>query len=422
MVELAIKDRPYDLFVSYSHKDAEFVSRLVNWLQFTAHFNIWIDQNSLQASGMIGTCLPEAIQQARGSLFIISKNLTTSGWAKDEYNAALDQRSRYPDYRIFVVRIDETNPPDFLKTTKWIDMPEGQITPASAYDIISSLYPPDNYNYRDLRDIYISRSWRASEAPVADAICRSVIAAGYRLIGDATNQKVFDIETRVKSIMSSCGAVLAILPNREGKTPKYMEQEIRLANELQIPFFIVAEDGVDVAEDLRIAAQYCASVSQLLNDSAELIETLAEGYAAPRAPHYIFYGASLLRMNSTNMLAKRLVQQITGLECIIGADLVGEHAQKEIIRRISNALFMLADVSDDNTNTLIESGIARGANTRLFLVAKGEPKPTRFMLRDLEINYYTDEIDLLGVIHRLVYPYRRRIVNNELIEQQWFGR
>jgi len=37
------------------------------------------------------------------------------------------------------------------------------------------------------------------------------------------------------------------------------------------------------------------------------------------------------------------------------------------------------------------------------------------MLGDLrDVPYYNDEVELLGIIHKLAYPFRRRIINYEL--------
>ena len=61
-----------------------------------------------------------------------------------------------------------------------------------------------------------------------------------------------------------------------------------------------------------------------------------------------------------------------------------------------------------------QAGAARGAGRPLMLFAQGDPQPTRFMFRDLEVHFYKDDLQLLGQIYQLVYPYRRRILNGEL--------
>ena len=37
-----------------------------------------------------------------------------------------------------------------------------------------------------------------------------------------------------------------------------------------------------------------------------------------------------------------------------------------------------------------------------------------FMFRDSQLFRYQDESELIGLIHSLVYPYRRRILNYEI--------
>jgi hypothetical protein len=135
--------------------------------------------------------------------------------------------------------------------------------------------------------------------------------------------------------------------------------------------------------------------------------------AAPFA-HSVFYGGSLLRDGELNDLVRRLVELETGLRCVVGAQLTGQHAQQEIIDKISGARLMIADISDDNRNTLIEAGIARGAGTRLYPVARGRPQATRFMFRDREVSFFEEDCDMLGIVHRLAYPHRRRILNREI--------
>jgi len=99
---------------------------------------------------------------------------------------------------------------------------------------------------------------------------------------------------------------------------------------------------------------------------------------------------------------------------IFGENIRESEVQKVITEKISSALMMIADISDDNINTLIEAGIARGANKQFYLVASGPRRRPPFMFRDQQVWHYADDIQLLGIIHKIVYPYRRRVLNNEL--------
>jgi hypothetical protein len=88
--------------------------------------------------------------------------------------------------------------------------------------------------------------------------------------------------------------------------------------------------------------------------------------------------------------------------------------QKQIRDRIAGSFVMLADISEDNLNTCVEAGIAKGTGTRLHLVAREPRRRPPFMFRDLQVFYYNDDAELLAVAHRILHPYRRRIINYEL--------
>lgn len=90
------------------------------------------------------------------------------------------------------------------------------------------------------------------------------------------------------------------------------------------------------------------------------------------------------------------------------------HSQQVITDRITHAVMMIADISEENLNTCIEASIARGAGQRFHLVACEPRRRPPFIFRDQQVWYYANDIELLALIHRIAYPYRRRVVNWEL--------
>jgi CYTH domain-containing protein len=64
VADLPIRERKYQLFVSYAHEDREFVGALVKWLTRDAGLAVWQDERRLAASSPIVTALPEAIANA----------------------------------------------------------------------------------------------------------------------------------------------------------------------------------------------------------------------------------------------------------------------------------------------------------------------------------------------------------------------
>jgi len=213
---------------------------------------------------------------------------------------------------------------------------------------------------------------------------------------------------------------VAIATDRKGsgKTSPWIEDEIRLAMRSGNPYLLLKDEGVELPADLVSGALegQAYSIQQMLSTpsyAVQVLEEFDEHYRLSSTPHYAFYAGSLTKDRGTSQRIRRIVEMVTGMECVIGANLQGQHAQREIIERIRGALFVLADITDDNKNTLIEAGIARGAGTRLHLLAKGDPAPTRFMFRDLEVTFFNSEVELLGAVHRIARPYRRRVLNRE---------
>jgi len=113
-------------------------------------------------------------------------------------------------------------------------------------------------------------------------------------------------------------------------------------------------------------------------------------------------------------LVRRLIQRVSAMPCLMGEDIRQGQIQQEIVKRITSAFMMVADISEENLNTCIEAGIAVGAKTPIHLLAGGPRHKPPFMFRDQQVWYYENDIDLLGIIHNLVRPYRRRIINYEL--------
>jgi hypothetical protein len=418
--DIPVQKRPYKVFVSYSHQDYDAVADLVRWLEGVAGVKVWWDDRRLAASSTISSALPAAIKQAQSAAFVVSQASAKSGWVREEYGAALLQRTKFDDYHIIVLKTDGAPVPDFLQTTKWVEMPAGKLGPKAALEVLTALYTEKRVvSPHDALDVYVSRSWRTGEAAASDAACVPFCKAGFRLIGDSKDQKVFDPDERVRAIMSSCGAVVALAPDRGGgQTSRFIVEEVELAARLGLPYLLITDDGVVLDKALVAGALEARTFSLRELTSApdlatRLADVLHEHYRPPPAPHYVFYAASLMG-GEVNEYVCRLVELVTGMGCVMGQNLYGQHAQREITERIGKALFVLADVSEENKNTLIEAGIARGAGTRLHLVCSGEPRPTRFMFRDLEVSFYKDPIELLGVVHKVVYPYRRRVLNREL--------
>ena len=317
------------------------------------------------------------------------------------------------------MRIEECDIPGLLQTTKWIDIRNGNLDIQIINEILDGLYHNNiGIDLERVRDVYVSRSWRPDESPFADNICKILIKKGFRLIGDSEDQPGFD-ENRIRSIMSSCGGLVAILPNRgQGNTSKYVLKEIDIGRSLSLHSLIIADRNVKLSKELAQSAINLDNISakdHLESTLQDKIEDLEEAWKISVHQHYVFFATDLTKNGERNQIIKEHIQRITSMPCILGDRIREGSVQQIIIRKISDAFVMIADISEDNLNTFIEAGIARGAGTRLHLVAQGPRHTPAFMFRDQQVEYYSDDAELLGTINRIIYPYRRRVIDYDLI-------
>ena len=422
---IPIHRRKFHAFLSHAHADNATVDRLYAWLSKLSGIPVWFDSEHLPAGAMIATHLPEALAQCRAMIIILSKNSIQSGWVREEYEAAVHQRTQWKDFRIIPVCIEPCDVPGFLQTTKRIDLSPNTVQMTAHAQLLAALfYDTVDLNFEKTRDLYVSRTWRESEKKVADYVCQLLIKSGFRLVGDAEDHGVYG-ENRVESIIASCGGLVAILPDRgNGETSPYMLREIGIAQEKDLPILVVAEPNVVVDQSsdklpgglpestIRLEANDVGTdAPQLLQG----IERLAEEWCPPPHPHFNFYGTDFSDPHSQrNELIKQILQRVSATPCVMGDQIREGQIQEIITNLISQASLFIADISDDNLNTCIEAGIARGAKTKFHLVARKPRGRPPFMFRDQQVWHYADDVELLGIIHKIVYPYRRRVLNWEL--------
>ena len=221
--ELAINKRGYHSFLSHAHSDKKIVDQIYHWLYNVVEIPIWYDSSNLPGSSLVATELSEAINNCRSMIIILSKTSIEKNWVEIEYNAAFEQKSKFKTFRIIPVRIDDCVPPGFLKSFKYIDISRGSLDLDSAHQILDSIYYNDAIINFKTDDLYISRSWRENDSRSADYLCKLLDRKGFRLIGDYPDQQGFEgkkNQDRIKSIMSSCKAFVAIVPDRGNVPPQ----------------------------------------------------------------------------------------------------------------------------------------------------------------------------------------------------------
>lgn len=424
MTDTPLRDRPFDTFLSHAHADKAVVDRLHDWLS-KAGLKVWYDAVHLGAGAKISTELGRAMAQCRSALVVMSCVSVDSGWVEDEWNLATVECNAKAtrQFRVIPIRIEDCEVPSFLKATKWVDM-VGRMDKISAWaevlDAIAGVVGnPDAY--RPL-DVYVSRSWQPGrEQVLADQIQARLNAPDLRLIGDSPEWPNFSGD-RIRSIMRSCAGVVCVIPNRprsaDNDKLKYFIREARTAVQLGLPLLILAECGAELPPDLDVRLRANGNAMdphpELAQDLDDAVQDFLELCRARPRTGQVFLATDFDETSrERNQLLRRAIQRATGLQCVVGEQMGGDTVHSSIIRLIRDAVWVLADISDNNLNTCIEAGAARGAGVDCTLVARKPYLQQPFMLRGMELRTYDTAIDLLAIAYSAARPYRRKVLNPE---------
>jgi len=113
----------FDIFLSYSHTDAEWVENLARRLEDEQGFRIWLDKWVLVAGQPWQQAMARGIDQA-GCCAVCIGEYTPIGWFKREIERALDRQTKVPSFRVIPVLLPNAkrvNVDDFLELNSWVD-------------------------------------------------------------------------------------------------------------------------------------------------------------------------------------------------------------------------------------------------------------------------------------------------------------
>jgi hypothetical protein len=426
MNAIPVRKRDFRAFLSHSSKDKKLIGEIHQWLT-GAGISTWYDEDALAAGMNFVDVLGDAIPLCQSMMIMVSESALASGWVKQEYNFALNHQMQFSEFNVIPVILDGSEPPGFLGIKNHIRLQDGRPDMAFYYQLLRALYPGDiALKYGTQKDLYVSYGWRDSEAEFVEGVFRRFIQERFRLVGDYKDHPHFtETDNRVKDIMSSCGGLLAVAPYREqesahGFTSKYIWKEIKLAQAFDLPCVLICEEGVEVPAEIEAMVDYAGSTPRNVNfdtlpELTSAIGVIGNRWREPSSEHYIFFATDFDNPDR-NKIIMDAIMRITGMRCFLGENIRGgkQSVQREIVDRIKGAYFCIGDISADNTNTLIEMGIARGADVRYQLVAAEPRHRPPFMFRDNEVYHFETDAELLSIIHRIIYPYRRYIINYEL--------
>jgi hypothetical protein len=418
---IKLQKRKDDFFVSYGHGDLVRVAPLVGLLKRVCGLGIWFDSADGNAATRSTDLLTNAIQNARGSLFCLSEAWKRSSWCKDEYEVSKSEQRAHDGFEIVALRLDDVDPPPWFTVAEIVDHRKSNAQ--SVARLLCSLTSEVPRRYDNDEDIYLAAPWsRPSE--VARAAFSALGRTGWRLVGDNPNLKHMGAQ-RVEGIIRTTRGVVALLPHDasqpEGATSPYILEEARLAIKCGKPLLVLAEPGVAPPEDV-VRGAFRSRVVPLTETSegrtllGELLEDFDEQLdheGLDDSGAFIFLASSLRDDPSEADDVTSVIERSSNMRCVRGERLSGDNVQTEIIKLIRRSAVVIADVSDDHRNSLIEAGIAMGCGTKLKLMAReppeGGPLKKRFMFEGQEFYWYKTPEERLGLCCYFARQFRRRV-------------
>lgn len=113
----------FDVFLSYSSRDAEWVEHLARRLEDEQGLHVWLDKWVLVAGQPWQQAMARGIDQA-GCCAVCIGEYTPIGWFKREIERALDRQTKVPSFRVIPVLLPNAkrvNVDDFLELNTRVD-------------------------------------------------------------------------------------------------------------------------------------------------------------------------------------------------------------------------------------------------------------------------------------------------------------
>jgi hypothetical protein len=407
----SVGKRPFHTFLSHAHVDKRQADKLYHFLSEMANIPVWYDAVNLPPGGTIVENLFEAIENSRTAIILLSHQSVTRGWVQKEYQAAVNHQTQYPDFRVVPVRLDDVELPNFLQTYSSAQIGPDGLDAAAAAQILKALYQPSRITVDPghARHVYLSRGWRPGDIESVKVMSDALLSAGLSIVADAEDQPAW-VEERISGIMNGCGAFAAVLPYRPGAphmTSNYVLREWRIAADREIPCLVMPHSKVDLPKEMLDWPGLVANT----DDTRQLLSyavNLSEEWRVPAREPYVFFATDFaVEGQALRRLVTETIVAVTGLPCRIGEYLGSVSVQREILRIVSGASLVLAEISGNSPNVYIEIGAARATEVPVMLLRSGPPGRPTFMLRDQQVYDYATEAEFVARAVRVSYPYRR---------------
>lgn len=330
--------------------------------------------------------------------------------------------------------------------------------------------------YRHL--LYLSASWREKDKALTHFIAKMLAKHDLLIVGDhpcyksEPHERGLDYPQRIDEIYKDCSGLVVILPKRDSKqtTSPYMFPELLLATKYNLPILLFCEEGVKVnlskindvnsltfashkitdgklnlkklenkrfedelvektyKIDLENVSYINAPISLPCNlerlesrkaEIAEQIDRFCNSLIQDKKTKYAF-NIIPFSMDKEHNEISRTVFYETGLPCYIATDYwsSGLPARDKWDEYLENAGIIIADITGMRNTCIFEVGVSFGKKKEIFIVTKKLKPSIPFGLDSVTIRKYKNNNELRNVVKEICKPYRRRIINFELLENE----
>lgn len=110
----------YDVFISHSYKDKDFVIKLAKDLMANG-IKVWLDEWNLGIGDSIADSISKAIEESRFVFLVMSPDYFVSAWATQEWNMAMHAEMSEKSIRTIPIYYRNSEIPPILQTKQWAD-------------------------------------------------------------------------------------------------------------------------------------------------------------------------------------------------------------------------------------------------------------------------------------------------------------
>ena len=421
MAGIPFQKRRWDVFVSYAHDDFPRVDPIVRLLSKMAKLNVWFDARGGNASEGSADLLSKAIGDSRAAIFFLSEVWKSRTWCKKELEWSFAQQSENEEFSVIAAKLEKHDPLDQLKAGEILDFEE--VTPQAVAETLLVRSSVDAARRVDNDyDVYLSAPWSKRTQVTARALeALKQPDLGWQLVEThrAADQRFGP--KRVEAIVQTTRGMVVVLPydpsqqqhNYTSRNSFWTKQKTRLQPTSR--FYCSTNRGATIPDQIanyafRAVELNINATSDALQGALHAFDEILEQQPRDNSGAFIFYAGSL-RDKSDNL--KIVVERASNMPLERGEGLSGANAPIEIIASIGKAALVIADVSCDRRNTMIEVGAAMALDKELRLLVKNDPPGSTpkkaFMLEGREVFGYDNPEEHLALCYNFARQYRRKV-------------